>query len=131
MSELPTDIATKLLFENDRIRVWEARLEPGEEFPNHMHSYDYVQVFIEGDKIAATIDPSSGGTWEGHAYVEAEVGERCDDLGRERLRSQHGQCRQLTLLRDPGRNQGLSRCPPATRWSRTLSSGPASLTSSV
>jgi quercetin dioxygenase-like cupin family protein len=73
MSELPTDIATKLLFENDRVRVWEARLEPGEEFPTHMHAYDYVQVFIEGDKVAATIDPSSGGTWEGHDYVEAEV----------------------------------------------------------
>ena len=73
MSDLPTDIATKLLFENDRVRVWEARLEPGEEFPNHMHAYDYVQVMIEGDKVAAQIDPSSAGTWEGHDYVEAEV----------------------------------------------------------
>jgi quercetin dioxygenase-like cupin family protein len=73
VSKLPTDIATKLLFENDRVRVWEARLEPGDEFPTHMHSYDYVQVMIEGDKVAATIDPASGGTWEGHDYIEAEV----------------------------------------------------------
>ena len=31
------EVATKVLFENDRVRVWEMRLEPGESSPVHRH----------------------------------------------------------------------------------------------
>jgi hypothetical protein len=42
------DIATKKLFENDRIFVWEMVLEPGESTGVHTHSHDYVFYVIEG-----------------------------------------------------------------------------------
>ena len=34
------DVGTKLLFENERIRVWEMRLAPGERSQLHEHHHD-------------------------------------------------------------------------------------------
>lgn len=46
----PTDqVGTELLFENDRIRVWDFKLEPGEESPLHTHKHDYVFVYVTPD----------------------------------------------------------------------------------
>jgi hypothetical protein len=59
------DIATKVLFENDRVRVWEMRLDPGEVSDVHKHDLDYVMIQISGDKMAAKMEPDSGGPW-GH-----------------------------------------------------------------
>jgi quercetin dioxygenase-like cupin family protein len=57
MSEQPSDaIGTRLLFENDRVRVWEQLLQPGETFPQHRHPYDYVQIVAQGSRASATID---------------------------------------------------------------------------
>jgi hypothetical protein len=53
------DIGTKLLFENDRIRVWEMRLEPGEQCSLHEHRNDYAMIQISGDRIAADFEPDS------------------------------------------------------------------------
>ena len=50
MSELGP-IATKILFEDDDIRIWDQRIEPGEATAPHHHSNDYVLVDIEGDAI--------------------------------------------------------------------------------
>ena len=34
------DVGTKLLFENERVRVWEVLLEPGESLGSHTHQHD-------------------------------------------------------------------------------------------
>ena len=47
------DIATKLLLENDRVRIWEMRLEPGERSALHRHDNDYIMIQIDGDRMAA------------------------------------------------------------------------------
>ena len=57
------DVATKLLFENERVRVWEMRLGPGEEGDVHRHDLDYVLVQIEGDRMAVVPEPDSGGSF--------------------------------------------------------------------
>ena len=52
MSQPPiTDaVGTKLLFENDRVRVWDFRLAPGEQMPFHRHTTDFFYVVIgEGE----------------------------------------------------------------------------------
>lgn len=69
------DVGTKLLFENDRIRVWEMRLAPGEASPVHEHSYDYAMIQIAGDKMAADFEPDSKDPWGGAQVgrVEGEV----------------------------------------------------------
>ena len=41
-----------VLFENDRVRVTEMKLEPGGRSKLHTHDLDYMLVQIEGDKIA-------------------------------------------------------------------------------
>ncbi|MGE4607052.1 MAG: cupin domain-containing protein [Myxococcota bacterium] len=47
------DVATKLLFENDHVKVWEMVLEPGGASDLHRHEYEYFFVVIEGESIDA------------------------------------------------------------------------------
>jgi beta-alanine degradation protein BauB len=65
------DVATKLLFENERVRVWEMRLEAGAEGDVHRHDLDYVLVQIDGDRMAVAPEPDSGGAYR--QYLEADV----------------------------------------------------------
>ena len=53
------DVGTTLLFENDRVRVWELRLEPGQRSDLHHHESDYVMIQLEGDAVAAEFEPDS------------------------------------------------------------------------
>jgi hypothetical protein len=69
------DVGTRLLFENDRVRVWEVALEPGQRSALHRHEHDYLMVQMAGDKVAAEFEPDSGGTWAGESYVEGPVSE--------------------------------------------------------
>ena len=65
------EVGTKLLFENDRVKVWELRLAPGEKERVHEHKHDYVMVQISGDRIAADFEPECGGTyapWAGRRF---------------------------------------------------------------
>ena len=66
-------IASKVLMENDRVRIWEMRLPPGAESDLHKHELDYVMIQIAGDKMAARFEPDSGGEWAGEGYVEGEI----------------------------------------------------------
>jgi len=47
------DVATRLLFENARVKVWELLLEPGEASDLHRHEYEYLFVVLEGESIDA------------------------------------------------------------------------------
>ena len=69
------DIATKMLYENDRIRVWEMRLDPGEQSELHEHHHDYVMIQIAGDRMAADFEPDSEDDWGGGQLgrVEGDV----------------------------------------------------------
>ncbi len=65
------DIATTLLFENERVRIWEMRLEPGEEGKLHRHELDHILVQISGDRMAVVPDPKSKSIY--NEYLEADV----------------------------------------------------------
>jgi quercetin dioxygenase-like cupin family protein len=47
------NVATRLLLENDRVKVWEMVLEPGESSDLHRHTMDYVLYILEGTAIDA------------------------------------------------------------------------------
>src|SRR5207245_11642296 len=47
------NVATRLLFENERVKVWEMRLEPGESSDLHRHTLDYLLYILEGASIDA------------------------------------------------------------------------------
>ncbi len=42
------EVGSKLLFENDRVRVWDLRIDPGESTGLHRHTKDYLYVVIGG-----------------------------------------------------------------------------------
>jgi predicted metal-dependent enzyme (double-stranded beta helix superfamily) len=65
------DVGTRLLLENDRVRVWEVRLAPGEEGAIHSHALDHLLVQVAGDRIAVVPEPDSEGPFR--QYLEADV----------------------------------------------------------
>ena len=49
-NEALNPVGSKILFEDDHVRVWEAIVAPGETLPIHLHDLDYVTVTLtEGD----------------------------------------------------------------------------------
>ena len=54
------DVANHFVFENEHVRVWEMRLEPGEASDFHEHTLPYVMCIVEGESIDA--DFASGQT---------------------------------------------------------------------
>jgi predicted metal-dependent enzyme (double-stranded beta helix superfamily) len=66
------DVATKPLFENDRVKVWEMELAPGESSDVHEHRLDYLLVQLEGDKIAGIFEPDTAGSYP-PGTLEADV----------------------------------------------------------
>jgi hypothetical protein len=64
-------VASRVLFENDRVRIWELDLAPGARSDTHRHDLDYVLVQIAGDRIAAQPEPDSAGAYRD--YIEGDV----------------------------------------------------------
>jgi beta-alanine degradation protein BauB len=48
------EVGTKLIFENDRVKVWELTLAPGEAIGAHLHEHDYFFYPIEGGTLEVT-----------------------------------------------------------------------------
>ena len=48
------EVGSKLIFENERIRVWEFTLQPGETIDAHKHEHDYFFYPIEGGTLEVT-----------------------------------------------------------------------------
>jgi hypothetical protein len=65
------NVATRLLLENERVRIWEMDLAPGARSDTHRHDADYVLVQIEGDRVAGQPEPDTAGAYRD--YVEADV----------------------------------------------------------
>ena len=64
-------IADKVIFENERVRIWELRLPAGVKGPVHRHDLDHVLIAISGDRVAVEPEPGSSGPYAD--YLEAEV----------------------------------------------------------
>jgi hypothetical protein len=65
------EVGTRLLFEDDRVRVWQVRLAPGERGEVHRHELDHLLVQVAGDRIAVVPEPDSEGPFR--EYLEADV----------------------------------------------------------
>ena len=59
------DVANKLLFENELVRVWEMNLAPGESSDRHRHDLPYLLCVLEGSRVDAEV--------EGHGRLELPV----------------------------------------------------------
>lgn len=49
-------VADRVVFENERVRVWEMDLEPGEASDFHEHTLDYLLCVIEGESVDADFE---------------------------------------------------------------------------
>lgn len=58
-------LGTSVLFENDRVRVWEVRLAPGERGAFHLHDRHYFWTVVDG---GLGKQRSEDGTWKLRRY---------------------------------------------------------------
>jgi quercetin dioxygenase-like cupin family protein len=64
-------IADRVVFENERVRIWELRLPPGQDGALHRHDLDHILVQIDGDRMAVLPEPETKSPY--NEYQEAEV----------------------------------------------------------
>ena len=48
------EVGHKLIFENERVKVWEFTLAPGQTIEAHKHDHDYFFYPIEGGTLEVT-----------------------------------------------------------------------------
>ena len=74
MSEISDQAATNVIFENNRIRVWEMMLAPGQASDWHTHMHDYVFVNLALAQISLKVsdrEPVSRGLDDGFVQYVA------------------------------------------------------------
>jgi hypothetical protein len=52
-------VGGRVLLEDDRVKIWELILEPGEASALHRHEHDYYLVIFEGDYVAGVTPEGS------------------------------------------------------------------------
>ena len=65
------DVGTRVVFEDEHVRVWQLRLAPGEDSAIHHHELDHLLIQVAGDRIAVIPEPDSEGPYRD--YLEADV----------------------------------------------------------
>jgi beta-alanine degradation protein BauB len=65
------DVGTRIVYENDAVRVWQLKLAPGEESAVHRHDLDHLLIQVHGDRIAVVPEPDSEGPFT--EMLEADV----------------------------------------------------------
>ena len=70
-SEPIPEIGTRLLFENDRMRLWTMEVAPGDAWGPHEHHHAYVTVVAEPARIASVM---------GDGTVELEIDAEVDRI---------------------------------------------------
>lgn len=53
------NVANHVLFEDDNVRIWEMKLEPGEHSDLHHHDHEYYLVVMSGDLVAGVTPKGS------------------------------------------------------------------------
>jgi hypothetical protein len=64
-------VGTRVVFENERVRVWKVALAPGEQGALHRHDLEHLLIQVAGDRIAVVPEADSQGPFRD--YLEAEV----------------------------------------------------------
>ena len=54
------NVGERIIFEDDRVRMWELTLEPGQASDLHRHDLDYYLIIFEGDYVAGVCPKETG-----------------------------------------------------------------------
>jgi hypothetical protein len=54
------NVGGRIIFEDERVRMWELILEPGEASDLHRHDHDYYLIISEGDYVAGVCPKGTG-----------------------------------------------------------------------
>ena len=57
-------VGTKVVFEDDRVRVWVLALAPGERSAIHRHDLDHLLIQVKGDRIAVEPEADTAGPYK-------------------------------------------------------------------
>jgi mannose-6-phosphate isomerase-like protein (cupin superfamily) len=72
-AEPPSDqVGTRLLFENERVRVWDFALAPGESLERHVHRTDYVYIVVSGGLLRVS-DPGDTSRYRDVQFEDDQV----------------------------------------------------------
>ena len=55
------DIASVVLFENERVKIWNLIVEPGQASAWHLHERDYVTITVEGGGLTLELEDRDTG----------------------------------------------------------------------
>ena len=66
-------VGQRVVYEDDRVRVWDIVLEPGGYFGLHCHEHDYLIVTLEGARCK-TQELQPDGTWQ-EIHFDFEAGD--------------------------------------------------------
>ncbi len=58
-------VGSRVLFEDDHVRIWEMKLEPGEASDLHHHAHDYYLIILSGDLVAGVPPEGMGDPFVG------------------------------------------------------------------
>ncbi len=73
MTTEPTErVGTRLLFENEHVRVWDLALAPGESLAKHIHRHDYFFV-VESGGLIRFADPDDPADAEDIQFIDDDV----------------------------------------------------------
>jgi len=64
-------VGSRIVFENDHIRVWQLKLAPDEKSAVHRHDLDHLLIQVQGDRIAVIPERDSQGPFLD--YLAADV----------------------------------------------------------
>jgi len=69
----PSDqVGSKVMYENERVRVWDLQLAPGESLAKHIHRNDYFFI-IESGGLIRFADPDNPADYRDVQFVDDQV----------------------------------------------------------
>ncbi len=71
-TEATERVGTRLMFENDLVRVWDLSLAPGESLEKHIHRTDYFFIVQSGGLIRFA-DPDNPADYHDVQFVDDQV----------------------------------------------------------
>lgn len=73
MATEPTEhVGTQLMYENDRVRVWDLALAPGEALEKHIHRVPYFFI-VESGGLIRFADPDDPSEYEDVQFEDGQV----------------------------------------------------------